>query len=114
MVDDITADDLKERLDRGENVQVIDIRPERAFRQGHIPGAENLPFDRFAREVEHREWRDDIVVVCPMGESSVQAARLLESYEGVASDARVGNLDGGYQEWPYELETETEDGEVPF
>lgn len=118
MVDDITPEDLKARLDAGEDVQVIDIRPERAFRQGHIPGAENLPFDQFASEVEHREWYDDIVVVCPMGESSVQAARLLESYEGVAADARVANLAGGYQEWEYDLVTDGEaeagDGEVPF
>lgn len=114
MVEDISTEDLKARIDRGEDVQIIDIRPERAFRQGHIPGAENVPFDRFAREVEERDWREDIVVVCPMGESSEQAARLLESYEGVAGDARVANLAGGYREWGYELETEAEDGEVPF
>jgi len=120
MVEETTPDELKERLDRDEDVQVVDIRPERMFRQGHIPGAENVPFDRFAREVDQREWGDDVVVVCPMGESSLQAARLLESYEGVSGDARVANLEGGYREWEYELETEAgveagaDDGGSPF
>lgn len=104
MVATITADELNERLERGDPVQIIDIRPSEDYESGHIPGAENIPFDRFAREVDDREWGDDIVVVCPIGESSVQAARLLESYEGVADDARVANLADGYRGWEYELE----------
>lgn len=104
MVDEISADELKERLDRGESLQVIDIRQPAEFEQGHIPGATNIPFDRFAREVEAHEWDDDIVVACPIGESSLQAARLLEAYEGVDENARVANLSDGYRGWEYELE----------
>ena len=104
MVEEVTADDLHERLRNGDDVQVIDVRPERAFRRGRIPGAENVPFRRFARAVADREWADDIVVVCPHGESSLQAARLLEAYEGVAGDATVANLAGGSAAWEYELE----------
>jgi len=104
MVEEISPAALKDRLDRGEDVQVVDIRPEAAFAAGHIPGAENVPFHAFARLVADREWRDDIVVACPMGESSLQAARLLEAYEGVAPDATVSNLTGGYAAWDFELE----------
>jgi rhodanese-related sulfurtransferase len=104
MVDEITAAELHARIEDGDDVQVIDVRPERMFRRGHIPGAENVPFTRFARAVADREWSEDIVVVCPIGESSLQAARLLEAYEGVAEDASVSNLAGGYDEWEYELE----------
>ena len=46
------------------------------------------------------------MVVCPVGESSLQAARLLEAYERVHEDARVVNLTGGYRDWEYDLETE--------
>lgn len=108
MVDEISPESLKERLDRGDDIQVVDIRPERAFARGHVPGAENVPFDRFAREVEDHEWREEIVVVCPMGESSLQAARLLEAYEGVDEDASVANMVGGYEDWAYELEAGSE------
>lgn len=104
MVEEITPEELHARIEDGDDVQVIDVRPERAFERGRIPGAENVPFRRFARAVADRTWREDIVVVCPHGISSLQAARLLEAYEGVAEDARVANLTGGYDEWEYELE----------
>lgn len=104
MVDEVTPDALKARLDRDEDVQVVDIRQPGEFEAGHIPGAENVPFHRFARDVESHDWGEEIVVVCPLGESSLQAARLLEAYEGVDEDATVANLVGGYQAWDHELE----------
>jgi len=105
MVEETTPAELYERIENGEDVQVVDIRPADEFAQGHIPGAENVPFDRFADEVDQREWGDDIVVACPLGKSSLQVARLLDSFEGVGDDARIANLAGGYREWEYELET---------
>lgn len=107
MVDEITAEELKRRLDDGDPVQVVDIRQPEEFEAGHIEGAENIPFHAFAREVEGHDWGDDIVVACPIGQSSLQAARLLEAYEGVDEDARVANLADGYQGWEYGLETGT-------
>lgn len=104
MVEEITASELRERLAAGEDVQVVDIRPREAYDAGHIPGAESVPFDEFTTEIDTREWRDDIVVACPIGQSSRQAARLLEAYEGVPEDARIANLDGGYEAWVYDLE----------
>lgn len=106
MVEEMTAAELHERLQNGSDVEVIDVRPEIAFRRGHVPGAVNVPISRFARAVDEREWGRQIVVVCPHGESSLQAARLLEAYEGVADDAMVANLVGGYAEWEYALEAE--------
>jgi len=63
MVDEISPAELKERLDRGEDIQVIDIRQEDSFEEGHIPGATNIPFQRFAREIDEHEWGGEIVVV---------------------------------------------------
>lgn len=104
MVEEVTPDELKRKLDGGEDVQIVDIRTEQEFDDGHIPGAENIPFPELANNLE-RDWKDDIVVVCPIGQSSLQAARLLESYEGIGSDKRVANMVGGYEEWDFELET---------
>lgn len=104
MVDELTTSELWSKIQEGDRVQIIDIRSEREFQEGHIPGAINIPFNRFAQEVENHDWDETIVVACPMGESSLQAARLLESYEGVTDGSRVINLAGGYSEWDYDLE----------
>lgn len=105
MVEEITPKRLHERLAGGEDIQVVDIRPTPSYERGHIPGAVNLPLDRFAADIDTYEWGDDIVVACPIGESSVQAARLLAAYEDVPDDARIASLDGGYRAWEYELES---------
>jgi rhodanese-related sulfurtransferase len=103
MVEDITPDELHGKIADGEDVQVVDIRAEPAYRRGHVPGAINVPFHAFPRRIETVDWGEEIVCVCPHGESSVQAARLLEAYEGVDADADVKNLEGGYRAYDFEL-----------
>ena len=104
MVEEITPAELREKLAAGEDVQVVDIRQKQAFERGHIPGAENVPFPEFTTAAAEREWGDDIVVACPVGQSSVQAGRLLESHESVDEGTTVASLAGGYEEWDGELE----------
>jgi rhodanese-related sulfurtransferase len=102
MVDEIEPNELKKRLDDGDVPQIIDIRNNENFSKGHIPGAENVPFPDLTQRIEEHEWSDDDVVVCPIGESSLQAARLIESYEGF--EGKVANLKDGYRGWEYDLE----------
>jgi len=104
MVDEISPDELKAKLDE-EGVQVVDIRPPAQFEQGHIPGAINIPMSELPSRVDDVEWGDDVVVACPIGQSSVQAARLIDSFEGVSEDDDVRSMAGGYEEWEYELES---------
>jgi rhodanese-related sulfurtransferase len=113
MVDEITADELHERIETGDPVQVIDVRSEPAYRRGHIPDAENVPLTRFTDAIEDREWNDEIVVACPHGESSLQAARLLEAYEGTDEGTRIANLVDGYDGWQHDLESDADAPDRP-
>lgn len=108
MVDEESPESLHDRIEAGEDVQVIDIRSEHEYAEGHVPGALNVPMGRFASEIDEHDWGEDVVVACPIGESSIQAARLLQSYEGVPENARVASLEGGYRAWEYDLETGTD------
>lgn len=108
---EISPDDVKELLDDDADVRIVDIRPKPAYDRGHIPGSECIPFARLPSEVEQLDGAEHVVTVCPHGKSSVQAARLIQSYEGLAEGSRVESMAGGLSAWDYELEAEDEEEE---
>jgi len=80
-------------LQDAEETHIVDIRSPAAFRRGHIPGSENVPFPSLVDRVEQFDGAERVVTVCPKGKSSVQAARLIASYEGF--DGRVESFEPG-------------------
>lgn len=111
MVQEIPPEDVEAKLD-DEDAQIVDIRPPAEFERGHIPGAINIPMNELPRRIDEYDWGDDVVVACPIGQSSVQAAKLIGSYEGVDDAEGVKSMSGGYEEWEYELETGSESDEA--
>ena len=103
---EITTEELRELLDSDVDLCIVDIRSPGQFRRRHIPGSENVPFPELTARIEEFAERDRVVTVCPHGQSSVQAARLIASYEGF--DGRVESLKPGIDGWPYDLETDAE------
>lgn len=106
---EISIEELQEALADGEEPTVVDIRRNPAFRRGHIPGSVNVPFSELPNRVAELADADHIVTVCPHGKSSVQAARLVGSYEGT-SEATVESLAGGLSEWDGEIASAFEEG----
>ena len=113
MVEEISTNEVESKL-ADEGVQIVDIRNEHQFAAGHLPGAINIPFHRLPAEIADHEWGDEIIVACPIGQSSIQAARLIASYEGVDPDARVASMEGGYEAWGGELERSDSTNPSPF
>jgi rhodanese-related sulfurtransferase len=106
MVEELTPKEVKRRVDDGD-VRVIDVRSPARYERGHVPGAINVPLGELPSRAPEIEWDDtDVVCACPVGQSSVQAAMLIESYEGVDDDVVVASMAGGYEEWAFELEGE--------
>jgi rhodanese-related sulfurtransferase len=62
----ISRDELKAKMDRGDRFTLVEALPEEAYRDSHLPGAVNVPYDR-VREVAPERLPDkdaDIVVYC--------------------------------------------------
>jgi rhodanese-related sulfurtransferase len=93
---EIGNEELQELVD-ADDARVVDIRSPSAFRRGHIPGSENVPFPSLVDSVEQFDDADRVVTVCPKGKSSVQAARLIASYEGFSG--RVESFEPGLTGW---------------
>lgn len=106
---EIDPDEVAELLaSDGAGLAVVDIRSKRAFDRGHIPESVNIPFEQLPNRVEELAGADHVVTVCPHGKASVQAARLVGSYEGVA-DATVESMAGGLEAWDGPVETSDPD-----
>jgi len=43
----LTAEEVKKRIDQPGKVLIVDARPEKEYRQGHIPNAINIPTSQF-------------------------------------------------------------------
>jgi rhodanese-related sulfurtransferase len=65
-VEHITRDELKAKMDRGEDFALVDTMPKMYYRHSHLPGAINLPVDN-VRELAPKLLPDkdaEIVVYC--------------------------------------------------
>ncbi len=66
MVATISREELKSKLDRGDDFLLVETLPEEQYRHTHLPGAANLPPDA-VREAAPELLPDkdaDIVVYC--------------------------------------------------
>ena len=99
---EIDPAELAELGTDGESLRIVDIRDQRAFDSGHLPGSECLPFPELTTRITELEGASRIVTVCPHGVASRQAAQLIGSYAGT-EDARVESLRGGIEAWEREV-----------
>ena len=97
----LTAEELKQKKERGEDFVLINTLSEDDFEATHIPDAINIPqeHDDFVQRVEQRAGSKDkpIVVYCARTEcqSSHHAAEKLEE----AGFRNVFDFEGGAEEW---------------
>ena len=101
----ISREELKEKLDKAEDIKLVFALRVHHFRAKHIPGS--LHFDKLEEALQVLDKDDEIIVYCanPACPASILAYRFLigHGYENVRRYA------GGLQEWEgagYPLEGE--------
>ncbi len=96
-ITEISAQELKQRMQAGEDLTVVDIREREEFVQGYIPDAVFIPRGHLELQIEqHQPDREQpVVVYCAGGVRSALAARNLKEmgYDNVIS------LIGGFNGW---------------
>jgi sulfur-carrier protein adenylyltransferase/sulfurtransferase len=92
---EISAVELKERLDRGDALKIIDVREPNEYQINRIAGSVLLPLGDVAQRYKELDPADEIVVHCKMGGRSAKAADFLRS----VGFKKVLNLKGGILDW---------------
>jgi len=96
-INECSVEDVKQRMDEGDEFHLVDVREDGEWARGHLPGAAHIGKGVIERDVE-REISDrnaDIVLYCGGGYRSALAADALQKmgYKNVAS------MDGGFGGW---------------
>ena len=93
----ISIDEMKKKIDSGQNFILIDVRTEKEYLAGHIKNAVWIPSGkvRFATQKITRDPKVEMILYCrARGQSALSVYALNEiGYENVL------NLDGGFQKW---------------
>jgi len=92
---EITAVELKQRLDRGDKVKIVDVREPNEYQINRIPGSTLIPLGDVPKRYNELDPDEELVVQCKSGVRSAKAADFLRS----VGFKRVLNLKGGIQEW---------------
>jgi adenylyltransferase/sulfurtransferase len=92
---EITATDLKRRLDAGEDLYILDVREPNEYQINRIPGSTLIPLGELPRRYQELPRDREIVAQCKMGGRSAKAQEFLKT----VGFNNVKNLRGGILEW---------------
>jgi len=95
-VERVTVPELAERLDGGEELQVLDVREESEWRDGHLAGSLHLPYHDIRSVPQGLGRSRPVAVICASGQRSATGASLLKAH-GVREVLHV--VDGGVPQW---------------
>ncbi|HTL28184.1 MAG TPA: rhodanese-like domain-containing protein [Tepidisphaeraceae bacterium] len=96
-IKEVTVEDVKKKLERGERFHLVDVREESEWAKGHLPGAEYLGKGIIERDIEEKisDTNAEIVLYCGGGFRSALAAENLQKM----GYTNVYSMDGGYRGW---------------
>jgi sulfur-carrier protein adenylyltransferase/sulfurtransferase len=100
-MEEITATQLKQRLDKGDDIQIIDVREDKEFAFNRIPNAVHIPLGQVLSRMNEIDPNRETVVHCKMGGRSAQAINALQRS---GFTGKLANLKGGIIAWSDEVD----------
>jgi rhodanese-related sulfurtransferase len=98
--EDISPDEVKGKVSRGEDVQFIDVRELEEYKEGHIPTVKLLPLSQLDVRFDELDKDKEVVCICRSGNRSAKACQFLSS----RGYKQLKNMAGGMLEWNREVE----------
>ena len=98
----ITPTELKERLDRGDDLTIIDVREPHEWSIGNLEpyGARLIPLGQLPARMDEIDPTEEIVLQCRSGGRSARALEFLRAH----GYERLWNLEGGILAWSDEVD----------
>ena len=97
----ITATELKQRLDNGDDLQIIDVREANELAIAKIPYTVHIPLGQILNRMSEIDPNRETVVHCKMGGRS---ARAIAALKQAGFSGNLVNLSGGITAWSNEVD----------
>ncbi|MGD1209776.1 MAG: molybdopterin-synthase adenylyltransferase MoeB [Candidatus Acidiferrales bacterium] len=98
-IPEITPRELKARLDRGDDLYILDVREAHEYQICHIHG-NLIPLGELSRRAHELDSSREIVAHCRSGKRSAEAVQFLQK----AGFRKIWNLKGGILAWSDEVD----------
>ncbi len=90
----MTVTELKERLDRGDKIQILDVREHSEWNVANIGGT-LVPLGELPKRIDELDSQTEFAVLCHHGMRSAQAVGFLRQN----GFAKAHNIVGGIEAW---------------
>jgi adenylyltransferase/sulfurtransferase len=100
-MEEITATQLKERLDRGDDLQIIDVREPNEYETARLEGSKLIPLGQVVNRMGEIDASRETVVHCKLGGRSAQA---IEALTRAGFAGQLMNLKGGITAWSNDVD----------
>jgi len=100
-MEEMTATELKERLERGDDLQIIDVREPNEYEIARLAAAKLIPLGQVVNRMDEIDPLRETVVHCKLGGRSAKA---IESLKRAGYQGRLINLQGGITAWSNEVD----------
>jgi len=94
-IEEVTAKELKEELDQGQDPYILDVRNPVEYEISRIEGSHLIPLDQLLNRLNELDSARDIVAHCRTGARSAKAIEMLQE----AGFRKLRNLKGGVLAW---------------
>jgi adenylyltransferase/sulfurtransferase len=100
-MEEMTATELKQRLDNGDDIQIIDVREDNEYAFARIPNSKHIPLAQVLNRMDEIDPNRETVVHCKMGGRS---ARAIDALQRSGFQGKLINLKGGIIGWSNEVD----------
>jgi rhodanese-related sulfurtransferase len=90
----ITPEEVKEKLEKGEKLNLIDVREEEEVQEGMIPEAKHIPMGEIPNSLDQLDKQKEYIFICRSGRRSENVCYYLQE-----QGYKVRNMIGGMLEW---------------
>jgi len=90
----ITTEELQEKLKKGENLELVDVREDEEVESGMIPGAKHIKMGEIPANLDYFDKEKEYIFICRSGRRSENVCYYLQD-----QGFKVRNMLGGMLDW---------------